>query len=148
MYVNFLNAIASSACRHASLISPISRYCWLLIKPYSLFSSNLKPHSYIVIATMKFNKLHIGTGELRVLFQFAFSSEGILEPQIRCVDIGLQFSSLVLAQLLCRFHLIQSDQPLNDLASIFEIPVRHLVDALDNVGQQWMELVFCKKAQS
>jgi len=65
-------------------------------------------------------------------------SDSRLETIVRLVHIKSEFSDLFWAKLFRCPHLIQCDQPLNDLSSIGEILVCDFVDGLDNITEKWV----------
>lgn len=69
------------------------------------------------------------------------------ESLVCLLDIHVQLSRLLLTQLLRSLHLVERNQPLDNLASVVKVLVRDLVDGLDDVGQQRMELVFRQQTQ-
>ena len=69
------------------------------------------------------------------------SIQGGFKPVVGALHIESQFARLLLAQFLRRPHLVQRDEPLDDLAAVFEVTVRDFVDALDHVGEERVETV-------
>jgi hypothetical protein len=65
-------------------------------------------------------------------------SDSRLETFVRLVHIKSELSNLLWAKLFRCPHLIQRDQPLNDLASIVKILVCDFVDGLDNITKKWV----------
>lgn len=66
---------------------------------------------------------------------------------IRALNIKARLPGLILAQLLCRTHLIEGDEPLDDLAAVFEVAVGDFVDALDDFGEERVQAVFAVQVQ-
>lgn len=64
-----------------------------------------------------------------------------LETLIGLLDIKGKFPRLILAEFFSRPHLIERDQPLDDLATILKFSVRHFIDRLDNLGEQWVQSI-------
>lgn len=69
------------------------------------------------------------------------SRQGASKTLVCLLNIQLQLSRLRLAQLLGGFHLIQRNQPLYNLASVFKVLVGYSVYRLDDIGEQGMQLV-------
>ena len=78
-------------------------------------------------------------GANSVLFQCGF------EAIVSLVHIKLELSRLLLIKLLGCSHLIQGDQPLNDLAFVLKLLVCDLIDRLDDLHQQRVECVLLDK---
>lgn len=70
---------------------------------------------------------------LYVTLRMVKSLQRLPEPLVRLLDIHVQFSRLLLAQFLARFHLVQCNEPLNNLASIFKVLVCYFVHGLYDV---------------
>lgn len=65
-----------------------------------------------------------------------------LEALVRSVQVKLHVSGLFWAQFFSSSHLIQSDEPLHDLAFIFKVSISDLVDRLYRIDENWMQSIF------
>jgi len=65
-----------------------------------------------------------------------------LEAIVGLVHIELELSRLLVVELLGRSHLVQGDEPLHNLALIFELLICDLVDRLDDFDQERVEGIF------
>lgn len=70
------------------------------------------------------------------------SIKNSLEAIVCLIHVKLQVSGLLWGELLSSPHLIKSDEPLDDLAFVVEIPISDFVDCLDSLDQDGMESVF------
>ncbi len=61
------------------------------------------------------------------------------ESIVRLLHVKCQVSCLVITQLLARLHLVECDQPLNDLSAVLKVLVSHLVDRLYDIREKWVE---------
>lgn len=52
------------------------------------------------------------------------------ESLVCLLDFKRQFSGLILIQLLCGTHLVESDEPLDDFPTILEVLVCDFIDRL------------------
>ena len=69
------------------------------------------------------------------------------EPLIRLLYVQLQLPRLLVAQLLGGAHLVERDEPLDDLAAVVKVLVGDLVDGLDDVGEERVQLVLGEQAE-
>lgn len=69
-----------------------------------------------------------------------------LEAVVCLVHVELKLPSLLIVQLLGRPHLIQGDQPLNNLALVLEFLICNLVDRLDDLDKQRVQCVLLNQA--
>ena len=60
------------------------------------------------------------------------------ESIVRLLHIKSELPSFFFAQFFCCPHLIQCDQPLDDLASVIKISICNLINRLDDFGQEWV----------
>lgn len=65
-----------------------------------------------------------------------------LEPSVSLLHIEGQLPDLLLTQLLRRPHLVQRDEPLDDLAAMVKVALGDLVDGLDHVAEQRVQGLF------
>jgi hypothetical protein len=61
-----------------------------------------------------------------------------LEAMVCLLHVEFELACLLVIQLLGGPHLVQSDEPLHDLALAFELLVSDLVDCLDDLHEQRM----------
>src|SRR5699024_3748355 len=69
------------------------------------------------------------------------SRQGPPEPLVRLLNVHLELARLLLAQLLSGAHLVEGDEPLDNLAAAVKVLVGDAVDRLDHVGEERVELV-------
>lgn len=55
-----------------------------------------------------------------------------LEPLVGLLNIESKFPRLIITELFSCPHLIQRDQPLNDLATVLKLSICHFVDRLND----------------
>ena len=84
------------------------------------------------------DRFRVSYGFIEVPMSSASLSDSRLETIVRLIHIKGEFSNLFWAKLFRCPHLIQRDQPLNDLASIGEILVCDFVDGLNNITKKWV----------
>ena len=73
--------------------------------------------------------------------------QNTLETIVGKLHIELQLTSLLRAQLFRHSHLVQSDQPLDDLALVLEVTVSDFVDGLDGVDKNGVQCLLGQHVQ-
>ena len=76
---------------------------------------------------------------VRVGYWHLGSMNGRFESVVGLLHIKGQVSRLIVTQLLARLHLVECDQPLDNLTTMLKVLVSHLVHRLDDIGKKRME---------
>lgn len=77
----------------------------------------------------------------RVFLRRERSIQDGLEPLVGRVEIELQLSSLLWTEVFGGTHLVQRDEPLDNLALVLEITIGDPVHGLDGVDQDGMQRI-------
>jgi hypothetical protein len=74
--------------------------------------------------------------------------DGCFEAIVCLLHVESQLGCGLFGKLLVRFHLVEGDEPLDDLAAMLEVLVADLIDRLDDIGEQRMQLGFGDHVQA